>query len=129
MRRSIGWKVTTTISRRKSGISRETSGTHSHHEPLHSKRESHKQSAYAYESKENKIDWVHRNVSAKKDEKEKTFERKSVEKRGDSAEKNWRMSNNAKSSKMMSVMNEKMIQEKTREERRKAIQSKFDYRR
>jgi hypothetical protein len=35
------------------------------------KRESHKQSAYAYESKENKIDWIHRNVSIKKEDKER----------------------------------------------------------
>jgi hypothetical protein len=39
------------------------------------------------------------------------------------------MSNNAKSNKMMSIMNEKMLHDKTKEERRKAIQSKFDYRR
>lgn len=30
---------------------------------------------------------------------------------------------------MISVMNEKMIHEKTKEERKKIIQSKFDYRR
>jgi hypothetical protein len=52
-----------------------------------------------------------------------------VDKRDGSAEKNMRLSNNAKSNKMMSVMNEKLLQEKTREERRRAIQSKFDYRR
>ena len=51
-----------------------------------------------------------------------------MEKR-ESVEKGWRASNNAKSSKMISVMNEKMVQEKTREERRRAIHSKFDYRR
>lgn len=72
---------------------------------------------------------MHRNVSIKKDEKEKTYERKSVEKRSESAEKQWRMSNNAKSNKMMSIMNEKMLHDKTKEERRRAIQSKFDYRR
>ena len=50
---------------------------------------------------------MHRNISIKKDkdDKEKTYERKSIDKRGDSAEKNWRMSANAKSNKMISVMN------------------------
>ena len=101
----------------------------SHNDPPHSKRESHKHSSYAYESKENKIDWMHKNTSIKKDEKERGYERKSVEKRSDSAEKNWRMSNNAKSNKMISIMNDKLLQEKSKEERRRVIQSKFDYRR
>lgn len=58
---------------------------------------------------------MHKNVSIKKDEKERTYERKSVEKRNDSADKNWRMSNHAKSNKMMSIMNDKLLQEKTKE--------------
>jgi Sec7-like guanine-nucleotide exchange factor len=93
------------------------------------KRESHKQSAYTYETKENKADWGHRNISIKKEDKEKQHERRSIDKKNESAEKNWRMSANAKSAKMISGINERLIQEKTKEERRKAIQSKFDYRR
>jgi hypothetical protein len=71
---------------------------------------------------------VHRNISIKKDEKEKQYERKSVEKRTDSGEKGWRQSN-TKSNKMISVLNDKLIHEKTKEERKKAIQSKLEYRR
>ena len=42
-------------------------------------RQGHRNPGYAnYECKENKIDWVHRNVSIKKDEKEKNYERKSI---------------------------------------------------
>jgi anionic cell wall polymer biosynthesis LytR-Cps2A-Psr (LCP) family protein len=39
------------------------------------------------------------------------------------------MSANVKSTKMISIMNDKMVQDKTKEERRKAIQSKFEFRR
>lgn len=49
--------------------------------------------------------------------------------RNESAEKNWRLSANNKSNKMISIMNEKLIQDKGKDERRKAIQSKFEYRR
>ena len=48
-----------------------------HQEGMSTKRDNHKHSAFTYESKENKIDWVHRNVSIKKEEKDKP-ERKSV---------------------------------------------------
>ena len=37
-----------------------------HHESVNTKRESHKNSAFAYESKENRLDWGHRNTSGKK---------------------------------------------------------------
>lgn len=37
-------------------------------------------------------------------------ERRSIERRGESGEKNWRMSSNARSSKMISVMNDKLVQ-------------------
>ena len=44
-------------------------------------------------------------MSVKREDKDRAVERKSIEKRNESAEKNWRMSNNAKSSKMISIMN------------------------
>lgn len=89
--------------------------------------------------KENRIDWVHRMSSInKKDDnaKDKTHnpthtdrtvgnertDRKSVEKRADSSDR-WRMSG-ARSTKLMNF-NEKLIQEKNKEERKKAIQPKF----
>lgn len=49
-------------------------------------------------------------------------DRKSVEKRGDSSDR-WRMSG-ARSTKLINY-NEKIIQEKNKEERKKAIQPKF----
>lgn len=71
------------------------------------------------------MDWVHRNVSQKKDDK--GGERKSVEKRGESS--GWRMSHNSKSHKMMSIMNDKLVHDRNNHERRKVIHSKLEYRR
>jgi hypothetical protein len=75
------------------------------------------------DSTKEKIHGTHsdRGVLHEKNVNEKT-DRKSVEKRGDSSDR-WRMSG-ARSTKLINF-NEKIIQEKNKEERKKAIQSKF----
>lgn len=67
----------------------------------------------------------HPSNNTERTQAEKT-DRKSVDKRGDSTDR-WRMSG-ARSTKIINF-NEKIIQEKNKEERKKAIQSKFEYRR
>jgi hypothetical protein len=55
-------------------------------------------------------------------------ERKSIDKRGESSDR-WRMSTtNVRSVKTMH-MNEKVVQEKNKEDRKRAIQAKFEHRR
>ena len=43
--------------------------TSTHQDTLNTRRQSNKTTNFAYESKENKIDWVHRNISIKKEDK------------------------------------------------------------